>query len=201
MNHDDASNQVVPDRRIQKTQQALIEGLLELLSVKHYDSISIRDITEKANVGRSTFYAHFESKDDLLKHGFEGALDSLLQHVIISEENQKLTLDVTALFAHAKIHYELYRTLSWGSGFDLITMQGHALLSKKLLEKMSSLFSDKPDNLVPLTILCHSLAGGILVLLKWWLDNEMPYPPERMNGIFQQLILPGFQLSLSPSSP
>lgn len=184
------------DRRSQRTKQALIEALITLLAVKHYDTISIKDIVDQANVGRSTFYAHFQTKDDLLKRGFERVLDMLLQHIILNQTNQNLSIDTTALFRHAQGHYELYRTLAWGSGFGIITVEGHAALSAKLLEHLSQFAPESMESSVPLPVLSCSLSGSLLILLKWWLDNKMPYSPERMDEIFQKLVMPGIRDTL-----
>jgi AcrR family transcriptional regulator len=181
------------DRRSQRTRQALIDALIALLAVKQYDAISIKDIVDRANVGRSTFYAYYQTKDDLLKSGFERALDMLLQHIVFSETNQDLSLDTTPLFHHAQGHYDLYRTLAWGSGFELITFEGHAALRAKLIERLSRFVPETVEPSVPLPILSYSLAGSLLILLKWWLDNKMPYSPERMDEIFQELVMPGIR--------
>ncbi len=162
---------------------------MRLLAVKHYDEISINDIIERANVGRSTFYAHYQSKDDLLKSGFERVLDMLIQHISIGEVDQELQLDTTQLFRHAQGHYELYRTLVWGSGFEILTKDGHATLSGKFQESFTQLLSGKPEPPVPLAVLSYSMAGTLLILLKWWLDNKMPYSAEYMDEIFQQLVM------------
>src|SRR5574341_140916 len=55
-----------PDRRIQRTKQALREALMQLIKEKGYDSISVEEITQKANIGRATFYLHYKDKEDLL---------------------------------------------------------------------------------------------------------------------------------------
>jgi AcrR family transcriptional regulator len=181
------------DRRSQRTQQALMDALIALLAVKNYDEISINDIVDHANVGRATFYVHFQDKDDLLRNGFERVLDMLIQHISLVEADQNLQLDTTPLFLHAKGHYELYRMLVWGSGFEVLTKDGHAALSAKFLESFTLFLSGKPEPPVPLAILSYSVAGTLLMLLKWWLDNKMPYSPEYMNGIFQQLVMPNIQ--------
>jgi len=183
------------DRRSQRTRQALIHALIELLAARHYDQITIQDIVDRANVGRSTFYAHYQNKDDLLKSGFERMLDTLVQQIVSSEEDQCL-FDASMLFRHAQGHYNLYRTLVWGSGFELLTKDGHAALSKKLEDRFGLLQSRKRPPSIPLPILSYSVAGALLVMLKWWLDNKMPYSPERMDEIFQQLIMPGARIAL-----
>jgi AcrR family transcriptional regulator len=176
------------DRRSQRTQQTLMDALIALLAVKHYDEISINDIIDHANVGRSTFYAHYQGKDDLLKSGFERVLDMLIHHISFGETDQDLRLDTTQLFRHAQGHYELYRTLVWGSGFDLLTKDGHEH-SVRSSRSFSPLLSGRPEPSIPLVVLSYSMAGTLLILLKWWLDNKMPYSPEYMDEIFQQLVM------------
>ena len=179
------------DRRSQRTQQTLMDALIALLAIKHYDEISINDIIERANIGRSTFYAHYQDKDDLLRRGFERVLDMLIQHLSFGEADEGLQLDTTQLFRHAQGHYELYRTLVWGSGFELLTRDGHATLSAKFQERFTRLCQGLPEPSIPLDILSYSMAGNLLILLKWWLDHKMPHSPEFMDEIFQKLVMSG----------
>jgi AcrR family transcriptional regulator len=188
------------DRRTQRTQQALMDALLDLLKVKHYDAISVKDIIEQANVGRSTFYAHYQTKDDLLRGGFERDLDMLLDQLVFDETERNLTLDTTPLFRHAQEHVKLFRTLAWGSGIEVITMQGHVSLSAKILQYLSTCGSKMAQPSVPLSVLSYSLAGSILLLLRWWLENDMPHSPETMDSIFQHLTMPGIRSALGLQS-
>lgn len=185
-----------PDRRTQRTREALIHALLDLIQDKHYDQISVQDIVEHANVGRSTFYAHFENKDDLLNSGFEHLLDSLVQWIKLDEEDQ-FVFDTAMLFQHAYGHYEIYRTLIWGTGFKLLIEDGHAALSEKIEARLRSILPTQKVENRPLPVLSYAIAGVLLALLKWWLDNKMPYPPEQMNEIFQRLMMPGIRGALS----
>jgi AcrR family transcriptional regulator len=184
------------DRQSQRTRHALIDAFLSLLTEKHYDAISIKEIVDRANVGRSTFYSHYESKDDLLKDGFERILDILLLNVTINEVDQKLYLDTSPLFRHARGHYELYRTLNWGKGFELLTQDEHVALSEKLQLRLKPFSAEGTNPAVPLPILAYSMAGSLLLLLKWWLDNKMPCTEEQMNEYFQQLVMPGVKTAL-----
>ena len=175
-----------PDRRTLRTQHTLIHALLELIDSKHYDQITVMDIVEHANVGRSTFYAHYQSKDDLLMSGFNHMLDHLVEQIEIAPAGE-LNFDVTPLFAHAAGHFEIYRTLIWGTGFDLLIQDGHAAFSQKIEKRLASLTTTK----IPIPILAASISGVLLVLLKWWLDEKMPTSPETMNEYFQTLMMPG----------
>jgi hypothetical protein len=81
----------------------------------------------------------------------------------------------------------------WGTGFELLIKDGHTALSEKIETRLRELHFAADESLAPLPVLACSLAGSLLVLLKWWLDNKMPYPPERMNEIFQQLVMTGIK--------
>ena len=183
--------EIKPDRRTLRTQQTLIHALLELIDSKHYDQITVTDIVEHANIGRSTFYAHYQSKDDLLMSGFNQMLDQLVTQIKF-DTTGILSFDITPLFKHAAGHFEIYRTLIWGTGFDLLIQDGHTAFTNKIEEHLASLtFTAAPS--VPVPILATTLSGMILVLLKWWLDQKMPTSPEVMNEYFQQLLIPGVQ--------
>ncbi len=71
------SGKRVKDRRIQKTQKLLHEALVSLMHEKSYDSIVVKEILNRANVGRSTFYTHFRDKDELLVSGIHEMLRSV----------------------------------------------------------------------------------------------------------------------------
>jgi hypothetical protein len=62
------------DRRVQRTQQFLEAALLSLIKEKEFDAISVQEIIDRANVGRATFYAHYDNKEDLLESGSTGCL-------------------------------------------------------------------------------------------------------------------------------
>jgi AcrR family transcriptional regulator len=192
----DQPNAKGEDRRSQRSQQALIDALIDLMAVKTYDSISIKEIVEKANVGRSTFYAHYQTKDDLVKSGFERILDVTLNHMILSKDEQNLMVDATMLFQHAQSHYQIYRTLMWGSGFEILTKDELIIFSEKLQQRLSQFFPDENKLSAPLNVLSVFLSGNLLILLKWWLDNKTPYPPEKMNELFQILVMPGIKSAL-----
>jgi AcrR family transcriptional regulator len=185
-----------PDRRTLRTQETLIHALLELIESKHYDQITVQDVVEKANVGRSTFYAHYQNKDALLLSGLEHQLDMVVQQIVLDADD-KLKFDTYQLFQHAQGHYEVYRTLVWGSGFKLLIEDVHAALSQKIEARLASLLSTKPTTSIPLPVLASIMSSVLLALLKWWLDNKTPYPPGEMDEIFQQLMMPGIQTALS----
>jgi len=178
------------DRRSERTRQLLSDALIKLMVEKQYDLITVQDVIDKANVGRSTFYAHYQDKEDLLTSNFERMLALLDPHVDHGDAATARLLHAEGLFQHVKDHHHLYKALMWGQGIELIFKKGQTYLSRNIEEQIV-LLAPQPDLPVPLPILSNYLAGTLLTLLKWWLDNNMPYTPQRMDEIFQQLVMPG----------
>jgi hypothetical protein len=171
------------DRRSERTRQSLSEALVELIREKDYQSISVGDIIERANVGRSTFYAHFRDKDDL----FLGNLDEVIDFL---GGDDSFPLPSLGLFQHIHEEYGLYKALTWGPGIDLLVKHIRKSLSKKVAQNLQK--SGKEFN-VPVPVLANYITGSFLSLLQWWLDNKMVYPPEQMDAIFKKLTLPGME--------
>lgn len=182
------------DRRTRRTREALIHALLDLIEHKHYDQISVQDIAQQANIGRSTFYDHYENKDALLLGGFSYLLDRIVAQIRL--EGGEVVFDTAHFFQHAQGHYGIYRTLVWGSGFGLLVQDGHVALSERIAARLAELLP-VCEPAPPLALTAATLAGGLLVMLKWWLDNKMPYSPEEMDAAFQSLVMPGIRKSFS----
>ena len=174
------------DRRSQRTRQALGDALVELMMEKGYDAISIKDIIDRANVGRSTFYSHYADKDQLFVGQLDRLMNLLNRHVPQAPAEENPFFPSLGLFQHIKEQWKLYRILAWGSGIDVLTRHLQKLLSEKIEERV--LASGK-DYDVPIPVLANFLSGSFLSLVKWWLDNKMGYSPEQMDEMFQKLAL------------
>ena len=70
-----------PDRRVQRTRRLLHKALMSRVLEKKYESITVQEILDRADVGRSTFYTHFQDKDELLVSGFENVKN--LRHLVL----------------------------------------------------------------------------------------------------------------------
>lgn len=176
------------DRRSQRTRQLLSEALVQLIREKDYHAITVSDIIERANVGRSTFYAHYRDKDDL----FLGELDRVIEVLGQSLPGQEDMpfFPSLGLFRHVAEEYELYKALVWTPGIDLMIKHMQRSLSQRIeqgLEKSGTKFE------LPIPILASFIAGSFLTLLKWWLENKRMNSPEQMDETFQKLIMHGIQ--------
>ena len=178
------------DRRSQRTYHLVNTAMMALLTEKLYDTITVQDILDRADIGRSTFYAHYYDKEDVLASITEQMLDLFSQSMQQAEAGPEL-LPGLELFRHAKqMHQQLHILLKGQSG-EVLLKTTQALLSKNIEQNLASTLSEKRSLSVPLEVISQYLAGAFLNLLKWWLESEMPYSPEWMDEMFQQLAMPG----------
>jgi AcrR family transcriptional regulator len=186
------------DRRIVRTQQALTQALVDLIQEQRYETITVQDITERANVGRSTFYVHYLDKDDLLTSTFTQMLDELFTHLHPpGEAAGQPVVPLSAFFAHVHGHASLYKALVRGGGIDLIHKTGQRHLSTIIegrLQAHPALIHDP----VRRSLIAAYLAGNIFTMLAWWITHDQPYPPEQMEAFFQQSIHAGVLPAIKP---
>ncbi len=193
---------VEKDRRVRRTRQLLQDALIALMLEKPYHAISVQDILDRADVGRSTFYAHYRDKDDLLLGGFDRLLEALGRHMDAGEGHGagQPFFPALELFRHVQENHWLYKALVWGQGVDLLFKHGQKALSERIEHHLGSQITDLEALSIPLPVLSSYLAGSLITLLQWWLDNRMPYSPERMAEIYQQLVLPGVHAAMQISA-
>ena len=176
------------DRRSQRTRRLLSSALVELIREKDYNNITVSDIIERANVGRSTFYAHYRDKDNL----FVGELDRVIELLgqRIPGQDEMPYFPSLGLFRHVGEEFELYKALLWTPGLDLLIKHMQKSLSKRIEE---GLVESSREFRVPYPILARFIAGSFLTLLQWWLENRMIYSAEQMDMIFKDLALAGIE--------
>jgi AcrR family transcriptional regulator len=170
-----------PDRRIQRTQELLGDALVSLAAEKGYDKVSIRDITERANVAYITFFRHYEDKNELLVQKVNEVveeLESMVHHEIDEESVSFHEAEGLYIFQHVQNHPEFYSLLTYGSARKQIQNALTKIIRKHL---------DKHTTTIPANLAAHHSTVSILGFIEWWLENNMPYPPEYMAQIYYQI--------------
>ena len=176
------------DRRSQRTRHLLGAALVELIREKDYSTITVSDIIERANVGRSTFYAHYQDKDDLFVREMDRVIEALSGHIPSQEEFP--FFPSLGLFQHVGEEYELYKALVWGPGINLLIRHMQESLGHRIEQGLNK--KEKEFD-APVPILANFIAGSFLTLMKWWLENKRVYSPEEMDNMFKKLTLTGIE--------
>ena len=180
------------DRRIQRTRQLLREALFSLITERSYEGIAIQDITERANLGRTTFYLHYQDKEGLLKVSVKTLMYELQLDVEPSvEEICPFQVRCIRIFQHVEQHQTLYRALLGETGpvniGNLMRNYFAQLFQRYILEVASRRNASALNN----QLLAAHAAGSLFGLISWWLDHETPPSAEQMGTIYFQLMSKG----------
>lgn len=184
------------DRRIERTRQTLRQALLDLIVERGYDALTVQDVLDRANVGRSTFYAHFRDMDDLLLSGFDQLQRQFAEHLGEQEANAEGPWTVTLLlFRHAHDQHALYKALAAGPSGQIFVAQVHKLLAAQMRVHLKAA-ARRHKLSVPYDVVAQYTVSSLVAMLTWWLDQDRPYSPERMSAMYRQLVEPGVMRAL-----
>ena len=128
------------DRRSQRTRHLLSEAFVQLMREKGYSAITVNDLIERANIGRSTFYSHYRDKDDLFVHELDRVIEALSHR--IPQEEELPYFPSLGLFRHVGEEVELYKALVWTPGIDLLIKHLQKSLSSRIEQGLQSLLND-----------------------------------------------------------
>ena len=195
------------DRRILRTKRALRKALLELIEHKGFDSVLVEEITERANLGRATFYLHYKDKEDLLLDGFREIIANLVQ--VFSQipasiwksnkdnlelsDGQTPVMPLLLIFEHVAQSADLYRILLRGNSSQRVAGEIREIITESINTIIQSKTeSERPNTMeVPVDLLAAYFSGAFIGSLNWWLEQETSPEPEEMARIFQLLFFPG----------
>ena len=184
------------DPRTQRTRHSLTHAMVDLVTEKRFDDITVQNLIDRADIGRSTFYTHFRDKEDLFQKNWERFLDFCVDQIDWTKVGKGSFFPVLFLFDHLKNVQPFYRGLVRSRKSDALMKTGTEYLSQKLGKGLQANLKYHPS--IPIPILANYLATELFALLKWWLDEGMPHSPQRMDQIFHELVNPAFQSMAAP---
>lgn len=187
------------DRRVQRTHQLLKEALLALIVEKGYEAINVQDITDRANIGRATFYLHYPDKEHLALACVEEAVAKLTAELDALPQEGELPdyagLMVEQTFRHIGQNKHLYVSFLNSKSSYTMVMQIHDRVIETIGNSLKQQFAENSPP-VPISLLTEHIAGSLLAMVKWWLNHDLPYPPEEIARLHMQLIGPGVLMLL-----
>lgn len=186
------------DRRIERTRTLLRDALMGLVVEKGYDTITIQDIADRANVARTTFYLHFRDKDELLFESIREIFDTLMSSMPSKTWEdvgiEGTTTDPTdpADFEHIAQHADFYRTLLGENGSAKFLFRLRKYLADLILQQWQGLkLPEGHETRFPDAFTAYYCAGGLIGLFVWWLETGLPRTPEEMSRMSYEITLYG----------
>ncbi len=174
------------DRRVRRTKERLHDALMSLIEERGYDKITVQDLIDRADVGRSTFYSHYETKDDLLISGLHRLSDDIELHMT-DDPSANDILPSLGVFRHVADHHELFKAMIGSRGIDLVMHAARDALTERAKSNIDRRSSTSRNAAIPADARAAFIAGSLMAFLTWWLDNDRPHPPDQMAEMFQQL--------------
>lgn len=181
------------DRRTQKTKTALANALKDLILEKGYDAVTVQDIIDRANVGRSTFYAHYERKEQLLVGNIH------FQQELVDPPGDAygypMGINLGYLFHHTHEQLALVRALRGTQGCTIIVEHFTELCKTKILEYHKP---NMPRSKKEQRLFCYkadAAAGAIVRMLFKWLEDGALVPPDEMAGYATRVLMAVMQVT------
>jgi AcrR family transcriptional regulator len=177
------------DRRVARTTRALGAALVELLLERHFDAITVQDVLDRAGVGRSTFYAHFRNKRDLLLSDYERVLGVFEARLNADTMHPPRVVPVKEFLQHLDDVRHLVRALRASGEMELLLELGTAHFARMIERRLALL--PAPESCaspMPTALAARFCAGALMEMLEWWLDRDVRPTPEQMDEIYHELV-------------
>ena len=183
-----------PDRRIARTREALHGAFIDLILEKGYDGMTVNDIVERANIARSTFYAHHGSKESVLLDGI-GNLRELLtkaqRDASDAGNGSESWLGFSrALFEHVEGHRDLYHAFMGDRGGAIMTNAVRQMLGRLVRRELTEAAAAQKNQSVPLDAAVRFTTDSLLAVMIWCVEAKPPISAAEGNRVFRQLIEP-----------
>lgn len=175
------------DRRVRRTRRALREALVGLIVERGYEKVTVQDVLDRADIGRSTFYAHYRDKDGLFAACFDDLRADLERELAATVDGpaHAPTRPIGVMFEHAYANQLVYRALCGRSGETAGTRLLHRLVLGSLRDHLT------PVGLaLPVEIVAEYHAGALVAVLVWWVRQGFPQRPEEIARVCQKMITP-----------
>lgn len=169
---------------------------MSLILEKGYEEVTVAEICDSANVGRSTFYGHFTCKEDLRRHGVDHVRQAIVhQHREAVSENgdlhcRPLAFTLTIL-EHARDHLDRHKALVGSDGGSVILATIRQTLSDLVRDELASRAEKDSVDAIPRDLIIQYVVGAFMDVLTWWLNGGAKLSPEQVDVMFRRLATDG----------
>jgi AcrR family transcriptional regulator len=185
------------DRRVQRTKASLHDALIGLAREKPYPSIAVKEILDRANVGRSTFYTHFRDKDDLLESGIHEILRSIQSQPRSGSTLERVVAFSLPLLKHIDDHRRAGGPKMKREGRIIMHHGMQHVLTNLIAEELALMVPGGPRVQIPTDLVARHVASTFVLVLNWWIESNSALTPTDVDACFRELVLPTLTRSSS----
>ena len=184
-----------PDRRVARSRRALKEALTDLILERGYEAVTVQDVIDRADVGRSTFYAHFRDKDELLAEGIRDLLREAGSAAPPATRKTEWVLRFSApMFEHIGRYVP-------ANGPGLATRHEDSLhehlehaIAASVAESLRR--AGGTEGIVCTELLAEHVAATFVRVLEWWIAGGTRRSASEAEAAFRALVLPALRAAL-----
>lgn len=178
------------DRRVARTRDLLHRAHISLILEKGYDAVTVEEICAAANVGRSTFYAHYPNKEALHRGGIDRLRHDLMRGQAVHGAGPDGPLAFSLpMFEHARAHLDIYRAIAGGRAGTVAMEEIREILSEIVRRRLPA----RGQTAAQKEFAVRYLVGAYLAVLTWWLDGGAKLPSAEMDAMFRRLAEDGLR--------
>lgn len=170
------------DRRMQKTRAAIYDALTKLLRRNRFEEITVQQIIDEANIGRSTFYSHFETKDQLLEEMCNEMFAHVFSDSLLPERSHDYSgkhEDIRSLLEHILYHIKDHKdnigSIMQGESEKVFTRYFSDYLEKVFGGVIAHMQLNVPDDFKRQFVI-----GSFIATVKWWISQGLKQSPEEI---------------------
>lgn len=176
------------DSRAVRTRGLLAWALMALMHKKSFDEISVQEICGRAGVGRSTFYAHFQDRDELLVRHMVVFASARGAELAWDDGLGRYVFPVRSLFEHVRQMKPLFDSLARARQAEFILKVLQNNIAEAFEQRVRTLRGDESAvPIIPAALLAQQLAGTLMTLMVWWMDHHYPLTTQEMEKHFHLL--------------
>lgn len=177
-----------PDRRVQRTRELLKNALMQLIDEKGYDAVTIQDVVDRANVGRTTFYSHYQSKDDLLLDHYADFASHLIESPLSYDDlmDDDPPVELIRLLQNLNEGESIYTTITRGKDAEFIIRGVYLQMARNLTTSLQAAFPDAQP-VYPLDLLVNYIVRSQHALMDWWLTGRSDHSADDVARLLHHM--------------
>jgi AcrR family transcriptional regulator len=189
------------DSRVIRSRDALGDALIALMQEQPFESITVQQILDRAEVGRSTFYSHYRDKDDLFLSDLEDFFEKISTLLLDLKDESNRVVPVREFFQHVAEMRHLHATLiAAGKHRDFLEL-GQGYFARAIERRLETLSATHTIPAVRRAAIAQAFSGAFLSLLSWWMAQTTPPSPAEMDDTFHQMFWSGVQAEGAATPP
>jgi AcrR family transcriptional regulator len=181
-----------------RTRNILGDALVALMQEKPFEAITVQHVLDRAGVGRSTFYSHFEDKNDLFFSDAEDFFEAMATALSTHGDKSNRVAPVHEFFAHVAEWRAFHNAMMDAGKLQDVMEMGQEFFARGIAQRLAELRGVRAMSAAHRTALAHAFAGALFSLLSWWLHSDRDFSAEQVDAIYHQMVWASVALPLTP---